>query len=362
MGDGNYIALGNKKHILVLTPGFPKNDSDTTCIPALQLFIKELQQTGKVDISLIAFQYPYKSNTYYWNNVTVYSIGGENKKGVQRFLNWRKIVKTATKIHQEKRINLVHSFWLTECAFVGNKIAQKLAVQHYCTLMGQDGQRDNKYVTKINPFPKIITLSKFHTRTLVENTGIQPQYIIPWGIEKIKNIPKVTKSIDILGVGNLIPLKGYDRFISVVKEVQYQFPSVKAEIIGEGPEMKRLQRMIIDNNLNQNIRLIGKIERAEVLQKMSKSNCLLHLSNYESFGMVLIEALAQGMNVFSNKVGIAEELEDIAIVEGKKDAAEKIITLLNHPKERAHKFPLLIDDTVKSYLDKVFLDESEKDI
>ena len=77
--------------------------------------------------------------------------------------------------------------------------------------------------------------------------------------------------------------------------------------------------MIIENNLNQNIRLIGKIERAEVLKKMSKSNCLLHLSNYESFGMVLIEALAQGMNVFSSKVGVAEELEDITIVEDNKD-------------------------------------------
>jgi len=354
--------LGNKKHILVLTPGFPENESDTTCIPALQLFIKELQQTGEVTISLITFQYPYKSSIYNWNNVTVYSIGGQNKKGVQRFLNWRKVVKTATKIHQEKRINLIHSFWLTECAFVGNKIARKLTIQHYCTLMGQDAQPDNKYLTKIRRFPKIITLSKFHATTLAKNTGIQPQYIIPWGIEKTINTPKNSRSIDILGVGNLIPLKGYDRFISVVKEVQQQFPSVKAEIIGEGPEMKRLQCMIIDNNLSQNIRLIGKIERAEVLKKMNKSNCLLHLSNYESFGMVLIEALAQGMNVFSNRVGIAEELEDITTVEDNKDTAEKIITLLNNPKEGVSKFPLLIEDTVKSYLDKVFLSEFEKDI
>ena len=31
------------KHLLIITPGFPENEGDTKCIPALQIYLKELQ-------------------------------------------------------------------------------------------------------------------------------------------------------------------------------------------------------------------------------------------------------------------------------------------------------------------------------
>ena len=347
-----------KKHILFLTPGFPENENDTSCIPALQIFIKHLQNQQLFNISVITFQYPYQKNNYVWNGCDIYAKGGRNKKGFFRFLTWQEVLKTANKIHKSNPIDQVHSFWFTECAFVGNKISEKLDIPHSCTFMGQDALPDNNYLKKIKKLPQIITLSRFHAKTLKDGSGIESDLVIPWGIEKIEDVISEEKDIDILGVGNLIPLKAFDRFIAVVIEVKRQIPDIKAEIIGEGPEMENLQRLIEKNGVETNILLRGKMDRAEVLKRMGQSRCLLHLSNYESFGMVLIEALEMGAKVFSTRVGIAPEVNDITIVENHAEASKMIIEFLLRKDVIYPVIHYPIEDTIKSYLKNAFLMES----
>jgi hypothetical protein len=180
--------LKNKKHILFLTPGFPEDEADTSCIPALQLFIKHLQSVGRIEMTVIAFQYPFRIDRYLWNGVTIFSIGGGNRKGLYRIWNWQKIYRLAIKIHRDHTIDQIHSFWLTECAFLGSKIAAKLKLLHTCTLMGQDVLPENKYLSIIKHLPEIIALSRIHAQTLYLNTGIQAKELIPWGIERVTQL------------------------------------------------------------------------------------------------------------------------------------------------------------------------------
>lgn len=352
---GNYIALKNKKHILFLTPGFPENEADTSCIPALQLFIKHLQSAGRVEITVIAFQFPYRNDKYLWNGVTIFSIGGENRKGLSRIWNWYKIYRLASEIHRYHPIDQIHSFWLTECALLGSKIAARFNLKHTCTLMGQDVLPENKYLSKIKYFPEIIALSHIQAQTLYVNTGIQAKELIPWGIEKVTQLNENDKNIDILGVGNLIPLKSYDRFIRIVEEVKKDFPLIYTEIVGEGPEFVNLQKLIEASNLAQNICLTGKISRDAVLEKMKQSKCFLHVSSFESFGMVLIEALSNGTKVFSTDVGIAGETDEITLIGDDADAALKIITFLKNIEACPVHNDYSIEKTVHTYLENVFL-------
>jgi glycosyltransferase involved in cell wall biosynthesis len=251
-------------------------------------------------------------------------------------------------------VDQVHSFWFSECAYVGSKLSKKLNIPHSCTFMGQDALQENRYLKKIKRLPQIITLSGYHAAALKENAGIESDFIIPWGIEELEIDANVEKTIDILGVGNLIPLKAYDGFIRVLKEVKHHIPEIKAEIIGEGPELENLQKLIDKSELRQNILLRGKMDRAGVLKSMRRSKCLLHLSHYESFGMVLIEAQAMGAKVFSANVGIAAEAQGISIV-GEGDASNQIIQFL---KNNQHIEPFTahsIKVTVQQYLKNVLL-------
>lgn len=351
---GNYTELNKIKHILFLTPGFPKDEQDTQCIPALQLFIKTLQKTDQFIISIISFQYPYISREYKWHDVNVYSVGGKNKKGVFRFLNWRRITSIAHKINDQTPIDQLHSFWLTECAFIGNKLSKKWNIAHSCTLMGQDALRDNNYFNKIRPLPTLIALSNFHKKEVITNFKVTPQHIIPWGIENTPRPIESERRIDILGVGNLIPLKGFDQFIEVIFDIKLQFPNIVAEIIGDGTERELLEKKVIEKQLEKNILFTGALERNEVLKKMTQSKCLLHLSEYESFGMILIEALEAGNKVFSSNVGIAAECDNIILLESTTDAIDKISDHLKNSTKAVSVYPFTIEKTVRLYLDKIF--------
>ncbi|MGB0369237.1 MAG: hypothetical protein ACPGD8_07510 [Flavobacteriales bacterium] len=52
------------KHILILTPGFPENEADDTCMPYLQTYLREAsKEEHGLRFTVISLQYPYKSIT-----------------------------------------------------------------------------------------------------------------------------------------------------------------------------------------------------------------------------------------------------------------------------------------------------------
>ena len=72
--------------IVILSPGFPRNEADSTCMPPQQLFVKALKEICPgLNIIVLAFQYPFFAGEYQWNGVKVISLGGKNKGG---FFTW----------------------------------------------------------------------------------------------------------------------------------------------------------------------------------------------------------------------------------------------------------------------------------
>ena len=84
-----------------------------------------------------------------------------------------------------------------------------------------------------------------------------------------------------------------------------------AILVGEGPQRNELLRKIELYGLRERVQLVGKKGYDETLRLIGESRVLLHTSLHEGFGMVLIEALAQGTQVLSVPVGIAAESVDM---------------------------------------------------
>ncbi len=345
---------------MFLIPGFPKDEFDSECNSAIQEFVLELKNRPEVTITFIAFQYPYDSKTYVWNGITVHAIGGRIKKGFSRLLIWRKVYQKAKLIHRSQPIDQVHSFWLTECALVGNYLAKKFKVKHSCTLMGQDARKSNKYIQLFRKFPTLITLSRFHTSQLKQNFSIDAEHQIPWGVKSTNLTPPIkndARDIDVLGVGNLVELKAFNKFIETIKQVKTSRPDIKAKIIGRGVEENNLRNFITENGLKDNIELFGSIPRDAVFEEMKQSKVLLHFSEYESFGMVLLEAQSFGVTVVSTPVGIAKELPAITI-ENPEDAAKRILEILQSEPSDAEllvKPEFQIANVADQYLNLVFM-------
>jgi glycosyltransferase involved in cell wall biosynthesis len=331
-------------------PGFPADESDSQCIPALQTFVKNLNKSNHFYLSIITLYYPQFKKKYVWHGTRIYSLAG--KPGIiKKIPILFKVYTTFNKIHRENPVDIIHSFWLQDTSWVGRKLSQKYHIPHLSTAMGQDVLGSNKYLSLL-PLGKmrIITLNKFHQDRLLKNTGKESSQNIPWGIDSL-DFPSFSKerTIDLIGIGNLTPLKNFNLFITAVAGLLPRFPNLKAILIGDGPEQNNLQKRINDEGLKSNISLLGSLPREEVLFHLSKSKLLLHPSTFESFGFVFAEALQLGVKIVSYEVGIAKNGRHWSIFNNVEEMVKMTADLLSSPAISESTNNYQIQDTISAY-------------
>ncbi len=125
-----------------------------------------------------------------------------------------------------------------------------------------------------------------------------------WGnlcnIEVIPNaaiFPDIKKHSDVsrhrvIAVGRLDYQKGFDRLIQAWEIVQrsQKYSDWQLDIFGQGEWHDMLQQMIEEKNLSQTAYLNRPTNA--IWDEYSRSSILVMSSNYEGFGMVLVEAMA----------------------------------------------------------------------
>jgi len=299
-----------RPHIVFLTPWFAESEQDSISIPALQVYLKSLRKVlPDCRMTLISFQYPFTVQSYIWHGIDIIPLNGGTKRLKKPFI-WNIALRKLKKLHAKQPITAVHSFWIGECSRIGVRFAKKYGITHVNTVMGQDAKLGNPYTKSLSKSnTKIVTLSKNHQQILTDNYGIN-SIVIPWFID-IDEYPEIQENaVDILGVGSLISIKNYELFIDVISDLVKKQPQLTVEILGGGPHQKQLEKLILKTHLKNNIKLLGKIHRDKVLQKMATARLLLHTSSYESFGYVFIEALYSGMHVVSKDVGFVADIPE----------------------------------------------------
>lgn len=337
------------KTIVILTPAFPANEEDSVWVPAVQLFVKTLKEIfPSGHIMVLSFNYPDHTQTCMWRGVEVISFNGMHTSGLSRRIIWVKAWRKLRKIKKDQKIIGILSFWCGECALVGRYFASRYKLKHYCWISGMDAKKDNKLVKWIRPRAgELIAMSTFLRNEFFRNHGILPQHQIPIGIDPTEYEPQPgQKDIDVLGVGSFNPFKQYDVFIRVVKQISSSLPTVKAVICGGGTDRNRLEKLIKELGLENNVKLVGVRPHAEVLEWMQRSRVFLHPSSYEGFGLVYLEALYAGAQVIGFTYPLDQPAPHWHVVKSKEEMAAKAIDILNDP--YAQSTPVLLHSMVDS--------------
>ena len=330
--------MKQKKTLLVVTPGFPENEADTTCLPAFQQFIRLLKKT-EYNIVVVSLHYPFKKNMYVWNGIQVYAIAGKNKVrfiGIRtRFLAFR----TLLKLHQENELIGVLSLWCIDTALVANRFSLKYQVKHFIWIIGQDAKHSNGYVKRVNPLAnQLVAMSDFLQTEFYKNHNVLPQHIITNGINESNFEPLNTlnRSIDVFGAGNLTALKNYGLFLEVIVEVIKHHPQLVVKIVGKGEQEAHLKKLISEHQLQNNIELLGEVKHEDVLKLMNRSKIFLHTSQYEGNSTVLMEALYNGCEVVSTQNLSLKSISRLYVESSVKDLAQRLkaVLQLNKPAER----------------------------
>ncbi|HVW16571.1 MAG TPA: glycosyltransferase family 4 protein [Mucilaginibacter sp.] len=341
--------------LIILSPGFPKDETDSTCVPPQQVFVKNLKKTFPgLKIVVLAFEYPYKAAEYQWNGAKVFAFGGSNKGGIKRIVNWRKIRAKLRQLHDGRHIVGILSFWLGDCALIGSRFAKRHGLRHFCWILGQDAKKGNRYFKLIKPqASSLIALSDFVAAHVKKNYGIEPQHIIPPGIDPdMFGEPAGERDIDILGVGSLIALKQFYMLTELVNSLKADFPDLKCVICGDGPEKKSIQTMINDLDLAGHIDLAGELPHGEVLNLMQRSKILVHPSAYEGFGVVMLEALHAGAQVVSLVKPMNADIQNWHVARSQSDMVAVVKKILSDPvAPNTRVAPYLIKDTAASVME-----------
>jgi glycosyltransferase involved in cell wall biosynthesis len=106
--------------------------------------------------------------------------------------------------------------------------------------------------------------------------------------------------------GRLVPQKALDNALAAVDRVD----GVSLVVAGDGPERVRAQSLAAQLGLTDRVRFVGAQSRRDVFGLFRAADGALLSSAWESFGLVVAEALAVGTPVISTAVGgVVEVLE-----------------------------------------------------
>jgi len=129
--------------------------------------------------------------------------------------------------------------------------------------------------------PNIIDLSRF-VPAPVRSFADAPHLVVTRNLEPIYDIPTAIRAF--AGIRSL-------------------FPGAALTIAGSGPELSRLQTLVAELALENDVRFSGRLENADIPALYAAADCLLNPSTVDNMPISILEAFASGVPVVSTCAG-----------------------------------------------------------
>ena len=116
------------------------------------------------------------------------------------------------------------------------------------------------------------------------------------------------KGLVFLCVAMLSEIKAVDNLIAAFAQAFKGDPSISLRIGGDGPELPILERLAKRFGVGDQVTFLGLLSREQVAVELSNADSFVLPSRYETFGVVVIEALAMGKPVIATRCGGPESI------------------------------------------------------
>ncbi len=168
--------------------------------------------------------------------------------------------------------------------------------------------------------------------------------IIPNGVDTIRfspKNPKITKyadnKINILFTGRIEKRKGLIYLLQAYKMLKQKYSNIRLIIVGKGPLLKNHIKFVKENSI-PDVFFEGFVSISDLPKYYATAHIFCSPALFgESFGIVLLEAMAAGLPVVAFNISgyndVVANLEDglLAIPRDVHDLYEKLELLISHP-------------------------------
>ena len=174
-------------------------------------------------------------------------------------------------------------------------------------------------------------------KELVNNMTNSKIYVIPNGInlERIDDVQSIDLNHpNIFFVGLLRKVKGIGILLNAIPIIKKSISDICVYIAGSGQLENELKSLVKKLDIEENVKFLGFLQEEEKYIYYKSADLCVVPSVYESFGIVLLEAMAYGKPVVASNVGgipyVVENGTTGLLFEcgNVKELAEKIIVLL----------------------------------
>lgn len=266
------------------------------------------------------------------DGVNVHRYSFINIPKVRAFTNPNSLYKRAKRVVKENDIDVIIANGIWYDGYVCSKIAKESGIPMvlivHCPLSEMSslaGLFRNKAISAIENCTKIMTVSDFLKEDAIDNFGVNPDkiFVNRHGIrdvfiksrfttmekDKIREDFKISKSYPIITCisrfGN--PQKRQDILIKAGRYIKADYPDFKMIFIGPGSssEYKKMSRK---TGIHENCIFLESIPVENLIRILGVSDIFAFPTDYEGFGVVLIEAMAIGLPIIASKISPIDEI------------------------------------------------------
>jgi glycosyltransferase involved in cell wall biosynthesis len=322
--------VGAALHVLTLTPFFPSDQNEVSgCFIAEP--IEQLKQFG-VDSSVFAaapIYYPRKqpspSAAAEW--LRYLQLPGNLGLSSAGKLLYARLLRRIRKLHSVKPIDIIHAHAALPCGHAAALISRSFNIPFVVTLHGLDvfntcflggipaAWRRKVSVDVYRAARTVICVSgkvqeilktgvPAETSSAIVYNGTNPNLFSP-------NPTRVGQfDSEILIVGDLLRSKGHELVLRALGNLRPSFPRLRCRIIGEGADRARLEALVLELGIGQQVQFVGRQSRLEVAEAMRHCSVFVLPSRNEGLGCVYLEAMSCGKPVIGCRgQGIEEVIE-----------------------------------------------------
>ena len=179
--------------------------------------------------------------------------------------------------------------------------------EHLSSLL--DDSLKKKHVSSfkniLNKADALVAVSK-GLKTKMQTYTSQEIKVIPNLVDTdfFSPLPKEAKRDDFtfIAIGSLIPRKGFDLLIQAFAKIK-KTSDLKPRliIIGDGREKSNLLKLIEKLGLKDKVNLTGHLSQEKVKDQLRRADVFVLSSHIETFGVVVIEAMAVGLPIIATR-------------------------------------------------------------